>query len=129
MINEKDVDVTGLQIDYATGNFYATVKKKGSNDFESVYLPYKNILDIESQDKISEYQSMLKDIDTALNAGRIDPSYALNYRESLMDDMYTIMSSLFEYTGGLNVNTDTGQKRMMAGDAETDTLNWDTEIE
>ncbi len=123
---EEDTDVIGLQIDYNTGDVYATVKTKNSNDTRSILIPRDSgTFDLDTQAAVNNAVIQNARLEEGIRKGYITNDEAKEYREKLKDAMFKALNSLFEYTGTLNINTDAGEKRSLANDAYSSQITVD----
>lgn len=116
--DESNTSVTGIQIDYSSGDMYVTVREKGTNTTESIRIPNNsNTLDLETQQRVNDALEDERTARVALSRGIISQEEFEETEEYVKDVLFAALNTLLEYSGGLNVNADAGAKRSAANDA------------
>lgn len=114
-LDRKNTDVIALQVDYSTGDLYATIQPKDSNEQETVLIRKdKNVYSIQAQGRIDAALSRYNDLNIAYAAGRITPEEYQEEVENVKNVIFNGMESTLQHSGGLNINTDAGEKRANA---------------
>ena len=118
-LDRKNTEVIALQVDYSTGDLYATIQPKDSNEQETILIRKdRNVYNLQAQGRIDAALARYNDLNIAKAAGRISPEEYQEEVENVKNVIFDGMMSTLQYSGGLNVNTDAGEKRASAEVAE-----------
>ena len=114
-LDRKNTEVIALQVDYSTGDLYATIQPKDSNEQETILIRKdRNVYSLQAQGRVDAALARYNDLNIAYAAGRISPEEYQEEVENIKNVMFDGMNSTLQYSGGLNVNTDAGEKRANA---------------